>query len=148
MSVETLKAISVTAYAVSGIFLLITIWLFFRLNIKGIFGEITGITKRKAIRDIRNQSHEEKPSFYSPPYAKGKNTGKTGRGTSRKLNGLSGKIHGETGNVEKNTSVLVDDEYGQTAVLESKGSEENVRLPGTVKVVYEIVMCDTDEVIV
>lgn len=148
MSVETLKVISVIAYVVSGIFLLITILLFFKFNIKGILWEITGITKRKAIRDIRNQSSEEKPSFYSPHYAKGKNTGKTGRGVSRKLNGLSGRMQGESASVEKTTSLLVNDEYGQTAVLESEGSGEKVRLPGTVKVVYEIIMCEADEIIV
>ena len=147
MSVETLKTISLVAYAISAFFLVITVWIFFKLKIGEILGEITGITRRKAIKDLRSQSSEEKKGFYQASYAKGKNTEKTGKDGSRKLGGHSGKIRGNSVNLEPPTTALEVDEGGQTVLLSEAMVEESAKITAEVRVITEIILCDTDEFI-
>jgi hypothetical protein len=147
MSVETLKMISLIAYVISGVFLLITIWIFVKFNVAEIIGEITGVTRRKAIKDIRNQSSEEKSGFYNPSYASGKGTDRTARDRSGKLSGRMGKAKGASENLDKPTSVLDDNENGKTTVLTIDSRQEGIRLPAQVTVITEIILCDTEEVI-
>ncbi len=152
MSVETLKLISLIAYVISGIFLLITIWIYVKFNIAEVIGEITGITRRKAIKDIRSQSSEEKKGFYNPSYARGKSTEKTSKDhsgkLSDKLSGKTGKTKGQPEKLEQlSTSVLENEESGQTRVLDVTDLQESLRLPTRVTVVTEIILCGTEQVI-
>ena len=149
MSVETLKLISLIAYVISGVFFLITIWIFVKFNIAEVIGEITGITRRKAIKDIRTQSSEEKKGFYNPSYASGKNTDRTAKGHSGKLSGRTGRTKGHSEKLEQQTttSVLENEENGQTRVLDVTEMQESLRLPTMVTVVTEIILCGTEEVI-
>lgn len=182
MTVETLKTLSLASFAISGVFFLITIWIFIKFDVMGIIGELTGVTRKRAIKDIRNQSSEEQSGFYNPSYARGKNTEHTGKGDSRKLsghlrkgNGASGKLDAQSGKIggasgkldarsgkldgaseklqenigqeDQPTSVLIDNDSGQTVVLDVSMLEESMRVPTRVEVVTEIILCDTEEVI-
>lgn len=55
MSIERLQSISTISYIAAVILLLIAIALFFLLDIRKIIGDLTGITARKAIENIRRQ---------------------------------------------------------------------------------------------
>ena len=56
MSIERLQSISIISYIIAVVLLLIAIALFFLLDIRRIIGDLTGITARKAIEDIRRQN--------------------------------------------------------------------------------------------
>lgn len=70
MSVELLQTCSVVAYVLAGVFLLITVALFFLLDIPGLYGDLSGRTAKKAIEAIRKQneaSQTKKTSGTSDP---------------------------------------------------------------------------------
>ncbi len=56
MSVELLQTLSVVAYVIAGVLLLVAIALFFLLNIPKLYGDLTGKNARKAIESIRQQN--------------------------------------------------------------------------------------------
>lgn len=56
MSIERLQSMSTIFYIIAVVLLFIAIALFFLLDIRRIIGDLTGITARKAIEDIRRQN--------------------------------------------------------------------------------------------
>ncbi len=64
MSIEMLQNISLSAFVVSGILLVIAIVLFFTLGIPQVIGDLSGATARKAIEDIRLQSQNNERRRY------------------------------------------------------------------------------------
>ena len=59
MSVEQLQTLSRAGYIASGGFLAITVLLFFILKIPRLIEDMTGVTARRAIEDIRRQNEGE-----------------------------------------------------------------------------------------
>lgn len=59
MSVEQLQMLSVAGYIASGGFLAITVLLFFIFKIPRLIEDMTGVTARRAIEDIRRQNEGE-----------------------------------------------------------------------------------------
>ena len=57
MSVELLQILSVVAYILAVVMLVLSIILFFVLNIRKVIGNLSGSTAKKAINDIRNQGY-------------------------------------------------------------------------------------------
>lgn len=161
MSVEVLKLISVIAYVISGIFLLITIGVFIKFNVKEILGEITGITERRAINDIRSHSIEEKRTFYNPSYMQNRSSDRMLRGNSKKLSGSLERtsrrteklvqnelnLHETTILVNDETAILFNDETGETAILKTDPPENVIHKPEKIAVVTDIVICDTKEIV-
>lgn len=163
MSVEVLKLISVIAYVISGLFLLITIGVFIKFNVREILGEITGITERRAINDIRSHSIEEKRAFFNPSYMQGRTTGRMLRGNSKRLSrppegglGASETLERTSRRTAKlaqkslklhETTVLVNDETGKTAILKTDPAENVIHKPEKIAVVTDIIICDTNEII-
>lgn len=56
MSVELLQMLSLVSYILAGVLFVVAIILFLILDIKKVIGDISGITARKAIEDIRQQN--------------------------------------------------------------------------------------------
>ena len=55
MSYEVLRNIFIGAAALSGLMLIVSVLLFIILKIPSVIGDLTGITAKKAIENIRNR---------------------------------------------------------------------------------------------
>lgn len=126
MSIERLQSMSTIFYIIAVVLLFIAIALFFLLDIRRIIGDLTGITARKAIEDIRRQNENTgEKNYKSSPVnvARGRLTDKISP---------SGKLIKSTGGIgiypqtEKfNTSELSPD-TGNTEVLNTGMNETTV----------------------
>lgn len=58
MSVEVLQIITLIFFVMSGALFVIAVCLFFAFNIPGIVGNLSGMTAKKAIEDIKTQNKE------------------------------------------------------------------------------------------
>lgn len=68
MSVELLQTLSLVAYIVAGVFLMVSIALFFILDVRRLYGDVTGANARKAIENIRQQNEKSGNKAYKPSY--------------------------------------------------------------------------------
>lgn len=126
MSIERLQSMSTIFYIIAVVLLFIAIALFFLLDIRRIIGDLTGITARKAIEDIRRQNENTgEKNYKSSPVnvARGRLTDKISP---------SGKLIKSTGGIEIspqtekfNTSELSSD-TGNTEVLNTGMNETTV----------------------
>lgn len=66
MTIELLQTLSLVAYIAAGLLLLVSIALFFLLEIPKVFGDITGATAKKAIESIRKQNETTGDKAYKP----------------------------------------------------------------------------------
>jgi len=66
MSVELLQMLSLIAYVLAGIFLLISVALFFRYKVRDLIGDLSGANARKAIENIRQQNETTGDKAYKP----------------------------------------------------------------------------------
>lgn len=106
MSVEFLQTLSMIGYLLSGVFLVVTIVLFFVLRVPKLINDLTGATARKAIEDIRKQ-----------------NRSMGGNVVTEKI-GTQNFCHTES----SETTVLVNSESGVTTSLLSEISSETTVL--------------------
>ncbi|MBR1930871.1 MAG: hypothetical protein IJ833_05270 [Lachnospiraceae bacterium] len=123
MTVEMLQTISLIGYIMSGIFLAVTIILFFVLKVPKLVGDISGATARKAIEDIRQQTENSRMGEISKVnLSRGKLTDKIS---------ASGRLLHNTGNLgvsvvtqkistqelSPETTMLLSEDFGETTVL-------------------------------
>lgn len=153
MDGNILSIVSIISYAVSSLFLLITIILFFKLKIPNIIGELSGRTERRAIEGIRNQSVNDSQKKYASRYLKSANlsrisysnrlnssdklspSSKIRRPASMKLeNQYTAKLDMPKDDID----VQQGQEYGETVVLTEFNKEDVVFLD-------DIVICGADE---
>lgn len=66
MSVDLLQNISLISFIVAGVFLLLSLVLFFLLDVPKIIGDLSGATARKAIESIRQQNEDSGDKAYKP----------------------------------------------------------------------------------
>ncbi|AST93435.1 hypothetical protein BC6307_20280 [Sutcliffiella cohnii] len=66
MDALTWKIISIVGYSLSGIFFIIAIFMFFKLNVLAIIGDLTGRTAAKQIQAIREQNSNTGQKRYKP----------------------------------------------------------------------------------
>lgn len=66
MDVNTLQTISLISFIVAAVFLVISLVLFFLLEIPKIVGDLSGRTARKAIESIRQQNEDSGDKAYKP----------------------------------------------------------------------------------
>ena len=64
MSIELLQNLSLASYVLAGIFLMVSIILFFRLDVIKLVGDFTGANERKAIENMRLQNENSGNSSY------------------------------------------------------------------------------------
>ena len=79
MSVGLLHTLSLVAYILAGLFLLVSVALFFRFKVPELIGDISGANAKKAIESIRKQNEDSGSKVYSPSHvnlSRGKLTAK------------------------------------------------------------------------
>jgi hypothetical protein len=77
MSVELLNTLSLAAYIIAGVFLLVAVALFFLLDVPKLIGDISGFSAKKAIKAIRQKNENSGEKAYKPSpvnVARGKTT--------------------------------------------------------------------------
>lgn len=110
MSVELLQTLSLVAYVISGVLLVLTIVLFFWFKIPQVVGDISGATARKAIEDIRRQNEETGNKTYKSSavnQARGRLTDKIS--SSGRLIRNTGRMDAGMGTQKINTDILKAD---------------------------------------
>lgn len=126
MSVELLQMLSLVFYVVAAVLFLVTIALFFLLNIPKVFGDITGANARKAIENIRQQNEISGDKAYKPSYvnaARGKVTDKIS--PSGKINSQASSL-GVAVETEKLSTAQLVREAQETTVLGGQDNETTV----------------------
>ena len=88
MTTESIKKLSEICYILSGVFFLISIILFFALNILKVLGYLTGITEKKAIRNIRSQNEDSE--YQKNSSLKGKNKSKESPSNDLQIDNFDG----------------------------------------------------------
>lgn len=165
MSYEMYRYVFLGAAIACGVFLVISIVLFFALRIPKVLSDLTGRTERKAIEAIRMQNEKSgDKSYQSSPVnlERGKLTDKISR--SGRLIPREGSPFGtgiitekistqrlsaedytdETAVLTASEETAVDTSMGETAVLHA---EENTPTEQAFVVEYEITFIHTNEVI-
>lgn len=66
MTVELLQTLSLVAYLVAVAFLIVAVALFFLLDVPKLYGEVSGLTARRAIEAIRQQNVNSGSLAYKP----------------------------------------------------------------------------------
>lgn len=66
MTVEVLQTLSLAAFIAAGVLLLVSVALFFLLDVPKLYGDISGKTAKKAIEAIRQQNQEAGNKAYQP----------------------------------------------------------------------------------
>ncbi len=69
MNAETIQIFAIISFIISGIFSVMAVILFFRLNIKAISDDLSGKTARRQVKELREQnrrpdSHKNNKIFY------------------------------------------------------------------------------------
>lgn len=169
MSVEVLQIITLIFFVMSGALFVIAVCLFFAFNIPGIVGNLSGMTAKKAIEDIKTKNEEGNREHVSySRLMKDKRTEKIagsvklGRQTGRFRHG---KTTGKLNKVWEKTAPLGKKKVGETVRLDiadttevrettilSTNSEEVVltQLTGALPVFIvdvDIVLCESTEAI-
>lgn len=139
MSVELLQTISMAAYIIAGILAVVAVALFFVLDIRKVYGDISGTTARKAIEEIRRQNEDGENKAYKPSYvnlSRGRVTDKIS--PSGRLLKKTGNLVGMAGTEKFATEKLnpmIKEEKGsaETTVL----AQETTFLPQETTVLFE-----------
>ncbi len=63
---QTYNIISLAAFSMAGVFLILAIFLWFRYGIRKIIGDLSGHTARKSIADMRSSKEKQGKRLYSP----------------------------------------------------------------------------------
>lgn len=130
MTIELLQTMSTAAFVASGVLLLITIALFFLLDVPKLFSDVSGRTAKKAIEAIRQQNESTGNKAYKPSAvnaARGKLTDKITP---------SGKLQSQTDGLpvsvgtEKFATATLAPNASETTILESR-TDETVVLDST-----------------
>lgn len=164
MSANNWQIISITGFSLSGVMLLLSVFIFIKLDIKNVIGDLSGKTAAKQIRAIREQNEHLGEKRFKPdalnltrdvitepiPKSKSRRIGKTGRSGGLDLNGkqsyatevLTESLVEGTELLEEETTVL----NPQTTVLEQERQEMEPEL-GQVDfvVVKNIIVTHTSE---
>ena len=166
MSVETLQIITLIFFVLSGALFIIAVCLFFAFNIPGIIGNLTGITAKKAIEDIKakNEDADKHRVTYSR-LIKSKNTEKmSGSGNIGRSTGpfRQGKGTKKLGKVLEKTAPLGKKNVGETVRLDTPEVRETTILSTNIENVtvmqltgelpaftvdVEIILCESTEAI-
>lgn len=146
MSVELLQILSTVFFALAGLFFLISVALFFVLDVVRLVGDVTGYTARKAIEDIRKGNEISGDKAYKPSpvnKARGKLTDKispsgqlerrsdtmgvatgTAKLTAEEL--MSQSIDASGTNAVPDETTVLTDEITETTVLSTETTETTV----------------------
>lgn len=166
MSVETLQMIALIFLVISGALFVISICLFFAFNIPGIIGNLSGITAKKAIKDIKAKNETENKEHVSYSHImKGRRTEKVaGSSNPGRLTGTfrQGKSTRKLNKAVEETSPLEMKNVNETVRLDTVEMKETTILSTNMEEVtlaqlsselpafsldVEIILCESTEVI-
>lgn len=126
MSVELLQILSVAAYILAVVMLVVSIILFFVLNIRKVIGNLSGSTAKKAINDIRQKNEMSGRKSYKPSafnLARGKITDKmTPSGN------IANQGYGDTVSpiTEKFSTLDLNPQSEETTILDTTADETTI----------------------
>lgn len=130
MSIELLQNLSLASYILAAVFLVISIILFFRLDVVKLIGDFTGANERKAIESMRLQNENSGSSSYKSMRsnaARGRLTDKISP-SGRLLHNTGGFM--PASETEKFSTVELMPAGNETTVLSSGANETTVLSPG------------------
>ena len=130
MSIELLQNLSLASYILAGIFLFISLILFFRLDIINVIGDFTGANERKAIENMRLQNENASENGYKSM----RSSSTRGRLTD-KISPSGRLIHNTGGfssspGTEKFSTVELMPSTNETTVLAGNSNETTVLSSG------------------
>ena len=134
MTVETLHYIAMAAFIASALVFLLSVALFFLLDIPKVVGELTGSTARKSIQKIQehNKNNSGKLVHSSDPNShvtKPSKTGRVGVGTEKfKTSTLEAKNSETTVLVNNETTILTNNNE-TTILVENSTSAPAAQVP-------------------
>ena len=101
MTAENWLLIAIIGFALSGIALIVAVFMFIKLNIPSIIGDLNGKTVAREIQAMReaNAANPQKGGLL-PMYSRGR-TGRTSRLQTGSLRGNTGPLKGATGPLRK-----------------------------------------------
>lgn len=116
MTIELLQLLSLISYILAGVLFLLSIALFFLLEIPKVIGILTGVTEKKSIESIRrqNETMDEEGSGNETSFISGKG------------NGLKTNQKNRNVSTEKITTTKLPANSDQTTVLNAGQSETTV----------------------
>ena len=140
MSIELLQNLSLASYVLAGVFFMVSVILFFRLDILKLIGDFTGANERKAIESMRLQNENAGEKSYKSMRSS------TARGRLTDKISPSGRLIHNTSEImpsattEKfstlelmtsaNETTVLNAEMNETTVLSSGMNETTVLSPG------------------
>lgn len=128
MTAELLQTISSGCYGVAVALFIVTVALFFTLDIRSVYGELSGKTAQRAIEEIRKKNEETGTKAYKPS----KVNAERGKLTDRITD--SGKIISATDNIA--SGIGVGTEKFPTDMLSPAGNETTVLQSEETTVLY------------
>ena len=154
MTYDTYRMIFYVGMGLAGVGFLLTIILFFVLNIPAVIGELTGHTERKAIENIRNRNADG-PKIAALELGKSRKLGNSSRKLGKtqktqktdKLESITKQLATENAATSpeqmedggKTAVLAAEKDYGETTVL----TQEN----GVFEIECDITFIHTEEVI-
>lgn len=131
MSVELLQTISLVSYCLAATLFVLSVALFFLLDVPKLYGDISGKNARKAIESIRQQNETSGDKAYkpSPVNAKrGKVTEKiSSSGKLQKHNsGIGVNVGTQDLNIDVNAQIMHNTNSNATTVLNETAAETTV----------------------
>lgn len=134
MPIELLQTLSLISYVAAGLLLLISIALFFILDIRKVVGDISGVTARKAIENIRQQNEASGNKAYKPSPINAERGRLTDKITeSGRLVPQFKSIGGSPG-TEKIETFNLDSQANETTVLNAISGETTLLQPNEMSV--------------
>ena len=123
MNATTYNILMIVSFALSGVFLIVAVILFFKLKIKSAIDELSGKKSRKQVAEIQKENASTKSRGYVPGIFKDRNdrtTSSLSDGGSRKLKRGTSKLSKED-TMEKLDEIV--DNSGGTVVLSEPSGE-------------------------
>lgn len=148
MTYEIYRYVFIGAAILCGIMALVTILLFFLLEIPRVIGDLTGSTARKAIEEIRQQNESSGNKIYKSS-AVNRERGKL----TDKISPSGSLYPAETGPLDgfMETEKIGTQQLGETDVLDNTGSDETTLLSGNLEcgfvIEQQITFIHTEEII-
>ena len=143
MSVELMQTLSIISFLVAGVLLLLSIALFFLLNIKKVVGDLSGSNAKKAIDKIRQQNEETGDKAHKPSLvnqSRGKVTEKIDQEGTVVLNSSNLEI-------SVGTEKLVTDELSKAAEQVYNYSSEETTVLNRVEIAEETTVLNQNNAI-
>lgn len=127
MSIEMLNLLSIVSFSAAGLFFLLAIAFFFLLDIPRVFGELSGRTAKRSIKEIEkhNSGNEPGRAGYHKPSSRPGKSGRVGVGTEKFATASLAPKANETTLLDStnNETTLLDATNNETTLLDSSNNQ-------------------------